>query len=628
MADVLKDRDVKKLRSAIDKIFKSTKDERDKMEKYWKHFRGKIWDEELLNRERPYSSKAFINMLFSVVQQTAPMLTDNNPIAHVVPRFGYMEMVGWAYTKALHYVWDVADINRQVLYASMDALVKKIGILKVYYDPTKTYGSDLCVQAVDPVDFFIAPGYDTIWDAPMVGMRTWKPVSWIKARFPDVKEVKEGQEITEDDSRTRAYRYGEETAENVETKFARLYEVWLKDDESMEDMVEEDEETGKKRKTKKKKYPYGKFVYFTDEQSLGVEPQSAMHGLPPYVEIKDYDIPHQFLGQGEADQIDGLNQELNLQLQALLDYARRHHAPNYETDSDAGIDIDQLKRDLPKGNQVFSVTRSLSDARSLPVIRQIPDGQLNPEILRLLNVIMDIIDEQSGVTDVTKGIAGKTERQSATEVATLLESSHTRTRQRIRNQEWTVKRLNYLLVRLMQQYYTDPRSVYWKEDNSMNYMTFGSSKAQIGDMMMPNQEMMDRIKYAPGRERNELPPEELQKYEDYKRFIEAFHQESDTDPILFDFEITVETNSSLPRDRQNLANLILRLAQLQITDQSPVDVKAVLDILRIPDKDGILERKESIAKQYTQGANNGRSNANGATDRQSNSPQPLGGEPY
>lgn len=634
MADVIKDRDIKKLRQSVDKIFSSTKEDREKMSKYWKHFLGDIWSEEMVNlidSERPYASHAFINMLFSVVMQTAPMLTDNNPIIHVVANQSYMDPMAKAYTNAIKYAWNVADVNRQLLHASMDAMVMKVGILKCYYDPTKSYGPDLCIEVVDPRDFFIAPGYDTIWDAPMVGVRSWKPLSWVRDRFPDVKDIEGAQEITEKDEKDRAWKYGESAVSGHENQFVRVYEVWLKDDDTMETILEEVEEEGEgKRKTKKQKYPYGKFVYFTDDQTLGVEAQDANHGLPPYVELKDYDIPHQFLGLGEADQIDGLNMELNLQLQSLLDYTRRHHAPNYEVDADAGVNIEQLKKDLPKGNQVFAVSRSMNDNSGSPLIKQITDGQFNPESLRVLSIIPEIIDEQSGVTDVSKGIAGKTERQSATEVATLLDSAHTRTRQRIRNQEWTVQRLGYLLVRIMQQYYTEPRQINWKEDSSMNYMDFGSSKAQAAEMIGPGADRAREISVMPGMDRKaKVPPEEMQSYEDYRKFSDAFSDTGELDPVYFEFSIEVETNSSLPRDQQSLANLALRLAQTQITPQSPLDIEAVLDVLRWPGKDDIIERKRKIRQEAMQGAQGGRPNAKtNATQAQQRGPQPVGSEPY
>ena len=54
-----------------------------------------------------------------------------------------------------------------------------------------------------------------------------------------------------------------------------------------------------------------------------------------------------------------------------------------------------------------------------------------------------------------------------------------------------------------------------------------------------------------------------------------------------DFDISLETNSSLPQDRQTLANLALRLFQMQAIDR-----KALLEVLQYPNAEDILGRLE------------------------------------
>ena len=57
------------------------------------------------------------------------------------------------------------------------------------------------------------------------------------------------------------------------------------------------------------------------------------------------------------------------------------------------------------------------------------------------------------------------------------------------------------------------------------------------------------------------------------------------DPVLFDFDIVIQTNSTLPMDQQSLANLFIRLLQMKA-----VDAEAVLENLQIPKREEILAR--------------------------------------
>ena len=80
-----------------------------------------------------------------------------------------------------------------------------------------------------------------------------------------------------------------------------------------------------------------------------------------------------------------------------------------------------------------------------------------------------------------------------------------------------------------------------------------------------------------------------QLYEDYKKFTESYGKQ---DPVYFDFDIQIDTNSTLPMDKQTLANMSIRLAQMQI-----LDPQAVLDVLNWPQREEIIERMNKQQEQ-------------------------------
>ena len=76
-------------------------------------------------------------------------------------------------------------------------------------------------------------------------------------------------------------------------------------------------------------------------------------------------------------------------------------------------------------------------------------------------------------------------------------------------------------------------------------------------------------------------------FEDYEKLVKEL---TDEESVYVKFVIEIQTNSTLPMDKQSLANLFLRLAELQITENSPIDIKTLLEMLHVPKVDEILKR--------------------------------------
>ena len=72
---------------------------------------------------------------------------------------------------------------------------------------------------------------------------------------------------------------------------------------------------------------------------------------------------------------------------------------------------------------------------------------------------------------------------------------------------------------------------------------------------------------------------------------------SNVDPVYIKFDIQVDTNSTLPLDKQSLANIILRLAEIRVAPDGVVDRKTILDTVGIPNADEIDARMNEQMKQ-------------------------------
>jgi len=591
-------------RDIIDELFKKTKDRREKMTKYIQAYRGVVWD---VNELDDKESKIFYNMIFAAVSSIAPLITDSKPITTVVPKVPYMEKAGQAYTKALKYAWDTQDIQMLLYKGVIWSMLCGFAVYKVYFEPTLGDSGDLCIELVDPREFFVAPGYEEIWKAPYCGVVTRKPISWVKQVFPDA-EIKDDVEflITESDKKDtdREFKYAGATAIQNESSFVKVYEVWSKDDEVIFDEKEDGEE-----KEEKLKYPHGKLEYFTSNQYLGCMPAPDKHGLPPYVELMDYYNPGMFTAIGEADQILDLNKEMNLQLQAISGWTRRVAKKNYTVDASANVDVEMIKETFEQGGNFYAVDKQFNSTR--PVVEPIEVGILNQDIYKLVTLIPTIVEDVTGINDVQKGIAGKRERQSASELAILAEAANTRTRQKIRNLEWTIKHIAYILIKLMQENYTDDRYSREIKDESVYYRKF-SSRREFMDKAIRDDRVMEKLKrqvpdydsltwhndFMSGVMDNvtkNFSDEELMSLSDYAEYCQAMEGTGPLDPVYFNYDIEIQTNSTLPLDKQSLANLMLRLYQLKGTDR-----QSLLETLQIPNgkaiDDRMKEREQEAAK--------------------------------
>lgn len=585
----------KRMQHAVDRIMDSDENRkaRDDMNRFLKMSKGEWWNESKLSDGE---TKVAMNYVFSTVATVAPLLTDNRPQWSVRARKPFLQNLIDGYKLASEYLWDKLDMDMKLFKWVMDALIMKIGIAEVCFDPDDGAAGELRVDIIDPRSFFIAPGYDDIWEAPLCGTRERLPIPEIRARYP--KQGKKVKPSVPDP------KIDYEDCEDFElaSEFATVYKVWVKDDETETYFIDEfgketEEDTGNKER--RKKFPHGKWMVFTPEVLLEEKPSDYNHSKPPYVALYDYIIPHEFYGQGEAEQIEHMNKSFNRALQLMDHWVQWYCDPPWLLDGNSGIEEDKAKKAITEGGHLL-VYNNLTNPDPLkkasvpapsPVVNALPTG------------LAKLIEESTGVTDVSKGMSKKGERQSATEISTLMESSYTRTRQRVRNLEHSVKRLYYLILEMMQQYYTEPRDYNYKTPDlsgSQTWATIGNSP------MIAEQYVWPGKRENPEADRGNMGDTELERdiqgEKDYKAFMEYVSEFGELDPVYAAFDIEIQTNSTLPMDKQSLANLFIRL--LEMAGGNPVTGmpmwKATLENLRVPKHQEIIEQMQELFDKQNQ----------------------------
>jgi hypothetical protein len=261
---------------------------------------------------------------------------------------------------------------------------------------------------------------------------------------------------------------------------------------------------------------------------------------------------------------------------------RKYTNRNWVMDDSSGIDEKIYKEKVLEGDQVFMKTRGSEDPKMIPV------DPIDSTAMAFLNGMPTIIQNITGVSETSKGMVSKKQRQSAHEITALLETSYTRTRQRVRNLEAALKRIFTLIVELMMQYYKEPRNMSnVTENGDTEWMTVQSTPDNAKKMALP--------KKQPGAGEDQQENDELDtQWKDYDELLAHLGDEED---VAFNFIIDIDTNSTLPMDKQSLANLGLQLAQL-----GHIDNLSLLKMLHIPNAEKINQALKKEAQEKAQPA--------------------------
>ena len=587
------------LKKAIDIIesrWRDDKDLRQEWDDYGQMYRSEFWKKELGED----LSRVAVNYLFANIHQILPLMTDNRPVWSVVSRQSEFQPLMNVWNAALHYLWTVLDMDEKLPIAYLDALLSETGFFQVDWDSDE---DDVSVDAVDPRHMVFPIGYDNLDDCPWVCKRRAHPISWVRRTYPEYSGKVQSDRSPEDSEESRDHeKGGDGDSFGASNEWVTVFELWMVDDTVEEELESNGSTDGKENgKVKTKlKYPNGRFLVFTksgvDNEPVLLDDYASPygHGKSPFVTIYDYRRPHQIWGIGEARPVEGLIDDLNETMQSLSSKVRNNSRVNYVVDTNR-VDAGEFRQKFARGNQVFeskgvgsAPTHSGQD-RPDPGVYLVPVSPPLQSEYQYLEQLVTFIEEISGVTEVSKGVADKKAEQTAQEVSTLIETTYTRTRQRVRNLESSIKKLLHRILSIMMENYTEDHSFYVEQDGKATHGKISNQRARALEIMRADGAEQSQSGEA------EDPYDLSEKDKAMEKLIESLP--GDTDQVIARFDISVQTNSTLPLDKQSLANLVLRLAQMGIAD-----ARAVLMTLQFPNAEMIADRIEEWKRMEMEGS--------------------------
>lgn len=496
----------------------------DKWKEYMSAYKGTYFQ----NKNLPdYKSNEISNHVFSTIETIRPIMTDNNPKFLAVPSTPAGMDFSADVQTALDYEWDREKMSLKLPAQLIPMLVYGNAVWFVQWDGKDGEYGNISIKPVDPFNIFPDPLAESVDNSEFLVYATYRNANQIKQQFPEKASAIEGSRITM--SELVAERDNNDTQDANQVL---ILEMWCRDWVTMDETVE-----GKKQL----KYPKGRVITCLPELGILLSDKKNPYkdGKFPFVLMKNYDIPFEFWGVGEIEQIMSPQHYVNELTNQIIDNAKNTANMQWIIDKNSGIGQGKLT------NRPGLVIRKTPGSE---VRRDTPPAM--PSYVReQIEVLKKDIQDISGVFDSLKG-----EQQgsvtAASAILALQEASQARIRLKIKLMEASLSELAQIVYSRMQQF--------WKLDRWVRVTDVEGNPSfrEIGAQVLSN-----------------------------------------------DYDLKVMAGSTMPVNRNAMLDLMIRLAQTNGEDGLPlVDRKAVLEFLPTGDKKAITDRFAELQAQQQQQA--------------------------
>lgn len=488
-----------------------------------------------------YKSDEISNFIFSTIETIKPIMVDNDPKIQVLPKTPKGMERSIKIQNLFDSEWKRAKMSKKLVQAITISLQIGTAIVFVPWDAKDENGlGNATPTLVNPYNFFPDPMATDMDNAEYVIYAKYIQVNMLKQTFPKKAHLIEPGTINHSELISQG-----QDGSNIKNQVL-VIECYMRDYTTTD--TEQEDDDGNKVKVSKRKYPYGRIVTICPELMLLLEdkPQPYKDGKFPFNLIKCYDVPFEFWGKSEIEQLLSPQQYVNDLMNQIIDNAKLTANMPWIIDKNSGIGKGQLTNRpglIVRKNPGTSVERKTPP--QMPVYIQ--------EIIDTLKRDIEII---SGVHDVTQGRKpGSVSAASA--IMALQDAAQARIRLKVKMMEQTLSEIGHMWYNRIKQYWITTRNVRALNDHN-------------------------RIAFI------EIGPDDLQE----------------------DYDFAIEGGSTMPQNKNAMLDLMIRLAQTPAEDGLPmVDRETVLSYTNVPDSKKIMTRfaeliqgKQQQADQATQQA--------------------------
>ena len=495
----------------------------------------------------------------SLINKHADIM-DSFPKPNVLPREADDEAEAKILTSILPLILEHNDYEQIYRNMGWDFCKDGAAITSVLWDTTKNNGmGDVAITNIDVHNLAWKPGIENIQDSDKVYYVTLQDIDAVKAKWPKIAD-KIGPQDT---GIVTKYIHDDNIDTTNMTEVIDLYYKKVVSVPIESDMVDEE---GNKTRQVVMEVPKTILHYaiivagelvFCSENEKGYENGFYEHGQFPFVVRRLFPIKDTIWGFGYLDIMKNPQRDIDRLDQAIIKNAMMRARPRYWARKNANISVDEF---ADWDNEIVEVaTGELGDAIRKIDVDDVPAGAMN----HLSNKVEEL-KETSGNRDFSQGstAAGVT---SGAAIAALQEAGSKLARDVNKELYRGTREEYYLVIELIRQFYTEPRSFRVDEAQSGDYRFIQYSNAGIveKDTRMPD-----------GTVRHVVP--------------------------MFDIQVTAEKASPFSRAAQN--ELAKELYQLGLfAPENTLPAMTCIDMMDFDGKDKVkaeLQQNSMILQQY------------------------------
>jgi hypothetical protein len=490
----------------------------------------------IANKSKPtYKSDVIVNHIFKTIETIRPIMIDNNPRFIALARTEAGIPKSEAIQKALDFEWDREKMRVKLPQALITTLVTGTAVFFLSWDGSDEKIGNVKCKLIDPFNLYVDPLAYSVGSAEYLIYATYKNFNMLKRKYPKKASAITGAQV----------KYSELVQDRdkgavKQSNQVLVLEMWCKDYSTIEEEIT-DKSTNQIQKVSKRRYPRGRVITTAPELNLVLEDKENPYksGKFPFVVMKDYDIPFEFWGRGDVEQIISPQKYLNELNNQITDNAKNTGNMQWIVDNNSGI-----------------AQGTLTNRPGL-IVRKNPGTEVRrdnpPPMPSYINEkVQEWKTDIQTISGVHETLAGERAPgvQAGNAIMALQEASQTRIRLKVKMMEEALTELSSLWYEMLQQF--------WKLDRFVRIV---------------NEEG--------GYNLNEIKTQDLEN----------------------DYDIKVTAGSTMPSNKSAKLDLMIRLAQTMGEDGLPmVDRRSVLQFVDMAGKQEMLQRLDEIKQKAQQSA--------------------------
>lgn len=398
-----------------------------------KWFRQRHW-EVVGASKNPGDPQPASAWLFNCIANKHADFMDNAPSPVVLPREAMDKQDAETLTDVLPVVMEQNEYEQTYDDICWDALIAGMNVQGVFWDPEKLNGlGDIAIKAIDPLNLYWEPGCANIQKSKNVFHVEMRDAETLVAQYPQLKDV-----ANLNGNNGVYVRYAND--ENIDDQDKALVVDWYYK-----------KYVGGKSVLHYCKFCAGKVLYASENEDAYAMRGFYDHGKYPFVVSGLFPIKDQLGGFGYVDIMKSPQIYIDKLDQALLKNTIMGAKPRYWLRNDSQVNEDEYA-DMNRDFVRFTGSGNPADN-----IFQIEPTKMNPYAITLRANKIDELKETSGNRDFSQGgtASGIT---AASAIAALQEAGSKLSRDMIKESYRAYKAVCELVIELIRQFYTLPRT--------------------------------------------------------------------------------------------------------------------------------------------------------------------------